>query len=81
MTIRNWVKFFFNGLLIGGFVTAVLGLIVRWEFFSGYLAGRRNRAIYWCAFMDDFSWIYDECCCADGLFCLFDGSSIRCKYI
>lgn len=38
MTIRNWVKFFFNGLLIGGVVTAVLGLIVRWEFFSGYLA-------------------------------------------
>ena len=37
MTIRNWVKFFFNGLLIGGFVTAVMGLIVRWEFFSGYL--------------------------------------------
>ena len=38
VTIRNWVKFFFNALLIGGFVTAVLGLIVRWEFFSGYLA-------------------------------------------
>lgn len=38
MTIRNWVKFFFNALLIGGLITAVLGLIVRWEFFSGYLA-------------------------------------------
>lgn len=37
MTIRNWVKFFFNALLIGGLVTAVMGLIVRWEFFSGYL--------------------------------------------
>lgn len=37
MTIRSWFKFFFNGLLIGGFVTAVLGLIVRWEFFSGYI--------------------------------------------
>ncbi|MHA6259232.1 KinB-signaling pathway activation protein [Sporosarcina sp. CAU 1771] len=37
MTIRNWVKFFFKALLIGGFVTAVLGLIVRWDFFSGYL--------------------------------------------
>lgn len=37
MTIRNWVKFFFNGLLIGGLVTAVLGLIVRWDFFYSYL--------------------------------------------
>jgi KinB signaling pathway activation protein len=38
VTIRNWVKFFFNALLIGGIVTAVMGLIVRWEFFSQYLA-------------------------------------------
>ena len=38
MTIRNWIKFFFTALLIGGFVTAVAGLIVRWEFFSGLLA-------------------------------------------
>lgn len=37
MTIRNWVKFFFKALLIGGFVTAVAGLIVRWEFFLSYL--------------------------------------------
>src|SRR6185312_3586672 len=38
VTIRNWVKFFFNALIIGGIVTAVIGLIVRWEFFSQYLA-------------------------------------------
>lgn len=38
MTIRNWVKFFFNALIIGGAVTAVVGLIVRWEFFSSYLS-------------------------------------------
>jgi KinB signaling pathway activation protein len=38
VTIRNWIKFFFNALLIGGFSTAVVGLIVRWEFFSQYLA-------------------------------------------
>ena len=37
MTIRNWFKFFFNALWIGGLVTAVAGLIVRWEFFSGYI--------------------------------------------
>ncbi|MDN4606483.1 KinB-signaling pathway activation protein [Sporosarcina highlanderae] len=38
MTIRNWVKFFFNALLIGGIVTGIIGLIVRWEFFSQYLS-------------------------------------------
>lgn len=38
MTIRNWVKFFFTALIIGGVVTGILGLIVRWEFFSQYLS-------------------------------------------
>lgn len=38
MTIRNWIKFFLKALLIGGIVTAVVGLIVRWAFFSEYLA-------------------------------------------
>ncbi|AOV06559.1 KinB-signaling pathway activation protein [Sporosarcina ureilytica] len=37
MTIRNWIKFFFNALWIGGLVTAIIGLIVRWAFFSSYL--------------------------------------------
>lgn len=37
MTIRNWFKFFLNGLWIGGLVTAIAGLIVRWEFFSNYI--------------------------------------------
>lgn len=31
MTIRNWVKFFLKALLIGGVVTGVLGLFVRWD--------------------------------------------------
>lgn len=55
VTIRNWVKFFFNGLLIGGFVTAVLGLIVRWEFFSGYIQdgeiGQFVLALLWMVFL------------------------------
>ncbi len=55
MTIRNWVKFFFNALLIGGVVTAVVGLIVRWEFFSGYLqAGEYGQfilAFVWMVFL------------------------------
>lgn len=38
MTIRNWIKFFFNALIIGGIVTAIIGLVVRWEFFSQYLS-------------------------------------------
>lgn len=37
MTIRNWFKFFFNALWIGGLVTAIAGLIVRWDFFSSYI--------------------------------------------
>ena len=55
MTIRNWVKFFFNALLIGGFVTALLGLIVRWEFFSGYIEtgeiGQFIGALLWMIFL------------------------------
>ena len=55
MTIRNWVKFFLNALFIGGFVTAVLGLIVRWEFFSEYLAtgeiGQFILALLWMIFL------------------------------
>lgn len=55
MTIRNWVKFFFNGLLIGGFVTAVMGLIVRWEFFSELLSageiGQFAGALLWMVFL------------------------------
>lgn len=37
MTIRNWFKFFFNALWIGGLVTGIAGLIVRWSFFSDLL--------------------------------------------
>ncbi|MCP2036837.1 KinB signaling pathway activation protein [Planomicrobium sp. HSC-17F08] len=31
MTIRNWVKFFFKALLIGGAVTGILGIFIRWN--------------------------------------------------
>lgn len=31
MTIRNWVKFFFKALLIGGAITGILGLFIRWD--------------------------------------------------
>ncbi|WP_016839512.1 MULTISPECIES: KinB-signaling pathway activation protein [Ureibacillus] len=38
MTIRNWIKFFSMCMLIGGVVTGVAGIIIRWNFFSSYLA-------------------------------------------
>ncbi|AWE09045.1 KinB-signaling pathway activation protein [Lysinibacillus sp. 2017] len=37
MTIRNWVKFAFWALLIGGIVNAVASLIIRWDFYQPYL--------------------------------------------
>ncbi|WP_413364052.1 KinB-signaling pathway activation protein [Lysinibacillus sp. 3P01SB] len=38
MTIRNWIKFFVMTMLIGGGVTAVASLFIRWDFFQPYLA-------------------------------------------
>ncbi|MGM9946117.1 MAG: KinB-signaling pathway activation protein [Lysinibacillus sp.] len=38
MTIRNWFKFFMMAMLIGGGVTAVAGLFIRWDFLQPYLA-------------------------------------------
>ncbi|MEO4055223.1 KinB-signaling pathway activation protein [Solibacillus sp. CAU 1738] len=38
MTIRNWVKFFFMAMIVGGGVTGVAGIIIRWDFFQPYLA-------------------------------------------
>jgi len=38
VTIRNWIKFFSMCMLIGGVVTGVAGIIIRWNFFSSYLA-------------------------------------------
>lgn len=55
LTIRNWVRFFLTGLLIGGFVTGVAGLIVRWEVFSVYLEageiGQFIAALLWMVFL------------------------------
>lgn len=37
MTIRNWIRFFINCLLIGGVVTGVMSLIIRWnDFYQPY---------------------------------------------
>ena len=37
MTIKNWIKFFTKSLCIGGIVTAVASLFIRWEFFEQYI--------------------------------------------
>lgn len=31
VTIRNWVKFFINAIFIGGAITGILGLFIRWD--------------------------------------------------
>jgi KinB signaling pathway activation protein len=37
VTIRNWVKFAFWALLIGGGVTAVASLFIRWNFYKPFI--------------------------------------------
>ena len=37
MTIRNWVKFFFMAMLVGGGVTGLASLFIRWDFYQPYL--------------------------------------------
>ena len=38
MTIKNWIKFFTKSLLIGGVVTAIASLFIRWDFYWPYLS-------------------------------------------
>lgn len=55
MTIRNWIKFFIMCLGIGGGVTAVAGLIIRWDFFQQFLVagefGEFIAAFIWMIFL------------------------------
>lgn len=55
MTIRNWIKFFFKALLIGGAVNAIFSLVVRWDFFQPFLAkgefGEFIAAFAWMIFL------------------------------
>lgn len=46
MTIRNWVRFFINSLLIGGVITGVMSLIIRWnDFYSQYFSAGEWKEI------------------------------------
>lgn len=53
MTIRNWFKFFVRAMLIGGLITGVLGLFIRWEdaFASYFQAGQWGEFFAAFAFM------------------------------
>lgn len=53
MTIRNWFKFFLNALLIGGLITGIFGLFIRWDdAFSKYFeAGQWGEFFAAFAFM------------------------------
>ncbi|QBP39831.1 KinB-signaling pathway activation protein [Paenisporosarcina antarctica] len=56
MTIRNWFIFFFKALIIGGVVTGVFGLIIRWEdAFAPYVAsgeyGEFAGSLLWFMFL------------------------------
>ena len=37
MTIRNWVKFAFWAMLVGGAVNAIASLFIRWSFFKPFI--------------------------------------------
>lgn len=51
MTIKNWIKFFTKSLLIGGIVTAMASLFIRWDFFwpfiSNFEIGEFLAAFIW----------------------------------
>ena len=53
MTIRNWFKFFLNAMLIGGLITGVFGLFIRWDdAFSKYF-----EAEQWSEFFAAFAFM------------------------
>ncbi|MBD7945078.1 MULTISPECIES: KinB-signaling pathway activation protein [Psychrobacillus] len=53
MTIRNWFKFFLNSMIIGGLITGVLGLFIRWDdaFAKYFEAGQWSEFIAAFVFM------------------------------
>lgn len=55
VTIRNWFKFFLMCMLIGGVVTGVASIIIRWNFFYEYLSageiGEFFAAFLWMIFL------------------------------
>jgi KinB signaling pathway activation protein len=52
VTIRKWIKFFFSTLLVGGFVSGILGFVIRWDEFSPYFTNGEIGAI-----LSTFIWL------------------------
>ncbi|GIN20612.1 MAG TPA: KinB-signaling pathway activation protein [Bacillus bacterium] len=46
MTIRNWLRFFFSTLFLGGIITGILGFLIRWSEFQPYFAEMNIGAIF-----------------------------------
>ena len=55
MTIRNWVKFAFWAMLIGGGVNAIASIFIRWNFYKPFLTngeiGEFLAAFVWMVFL------------------------------
>ncbi len=55
MTIRNWVKFAFWAMLIGGGVNAIASIFIRWDFYKPFLSngeiGEFLAAFVWMIFL------------------------------
>ena len=55
MTIRNWVKFAFWAMLIGGGVNAIASIFIRWNFYKPFLTngeiGEFLAAFVWMIFL------------------------------
>ncbi|WP_442597549.1 KinB-signaling pathway activation protein [Neobacillus sp. D3-1R] len=51
MTSRNWVRLFFTTLLLGGFTTAIVGFVVRWDefrpIFTSFHLGEILSTLIW----------------------------------
>ncbi|MFD1708842.1 KinB-signaling pathway activation protein [Siminovitchia sediminis] len=52
MTIRNWLKFFFSTLFLGGIITGILGFFIRWDEFQPYFTEFQIGAI-----LSTFIWL------------------------
>ncbi|GIN92341.1 KinB-signaling pathway activation protein [Siminovitchia terrae] len=46
MTIRNWLRFFFSTLFLGGIITGIFGFLIRWSEFQPYFTEMNIGAIF-----------------------------------